>query len=347
MKRLRQSMLGTALVAVILGGWAAALAQSPEVPAGTAARVGGDTISVAELEQILATELSRLDQQRQDLLTGRLNQLIAERLLAQEAKRRGIEVDALTRDEIEAKVIAVTEADVTDFINQNRARIRQPDGAEVRSKVADFLRQQRLTQRRDVYVASLRAQTPVQVYLKEPEPIRVKVDPNVGFARGAREAPVTIVEFSDFQCPYCRSVVATLKDLSARYPDRVRWVFRDFPLENLHPEAPLAHEAARCAGDHGKFWPYHDVLFAETNLTPDALKRYAAQVGLEAAAFAQCLESRRHRAAVAADVAAGAQLGVTGTPTFFINGRPLVGNLPLAEFQRVIDRELAKTAATK
>ncbi len=347
MRRRRQSMLGTALVAVMLGGGAAAFAQSPEVPAGTAARVGGDTISVAELEQILATELSRLDQQRQDLLTGRLNQLIAERLLAQEAKRRGMEVDALVRDEIEAKVIAVTEADVTDFINQNRARIRQPDGAEVRSKVADFLRQQRLNQRRDAYVASLRAQTPVQVYLKEPEPIRVKVDPNVGFARGLREAPVTIVEFSDFQCPYCRSVVATLKDVAARYPDRVRWVFRDFPLENLHPEAPLAHEAARCAGDQGKFWPYHDVLFAETNLTPDALKRYAAQVGLEASAFAQCMDSRRHRAAVAADVAAGAQLGVTGTPTFFINGRPLVGNLPLAEFQRVIERELAKTAATK
>jgi protein-disulfide isomerase len=347
MRRLRQSMLGTALAAVILGGWAAALAQSPEVPAGTAAKVGGDTISMAELEQILATELSRLDQQRQDLLTERLNQLIADRLLGQEAKRRGIGVDALVRDEIEAKVIAVTEADVTDFINQNRARIRQTEGAEVRSKVADFLRQQRLNQRRDTYVAGLRAQTPVQVYLKEPEPIRVKVDPNVGFARGAREAPVTIVEFSDFQCPYCRSVVATLKDLSARYPDRVRWVFRDFPLENLHPEASLAHEAARCAGDQGKFWPYHDLLFAETNLTPDALKRYAAQVGVEASAFAQCLESRRHRAAVAADVAAGAQLGVTGTPTFFINGRPLVGNLPLAEFQRVIERELAKTATTK
>jgi protein-disulfide isomerase len=347
MRRLRQSMLGTALVAVMLGGWATALAQSPEVPAGTAARVGGDTISMAELEQTLATELSRLDQQRQDLVTGRLNQLIADRLLAQEAKRRGIGVDALVRDEIEAKVIAVTEADVTDFINQNRARIRQPEGAEVRSKVADFLRQQRLNQRRDAYVAGLRAQTPVHVYLNEPEPIRAKVDPTVGFARGAQEAPVTIVEFSDFQCPYCRAVVATLKDLAARYPDRVRWVFRDFPLENLHPEAPLAHEAARCAGDQGKFWPYHDVLFAETNLAPDALKRYAAQVGLEASAFAQCLESRRHRAAVAADLTAGAQLGVTGTPTFFINGRPLVGNLPLAEFQRVIERELAKTAATK
>ncbi|MGH7335100.1 MAG: thioredoxin domain-containing protein [Candidatus Rokuibacteriota bacterium] len=347
MTRRRGSMLGTSLMAVVLGSWAVALAQTSEVPTGTAARVGGDTISLAELEQSVATELSRLDQQRQELLGGKLDQLIADRLLGQEATRRGVSVDALLRDEIEAKAGSVTEADVADFMNQNRARLREPDNPELRGKVAEFLRQQRLSRRRDAYVAGLRTQTPVQVYLKEPEPIRVKVDPGVGFARGAREAPVTIVEFSDFQCPYCRSVVATLKEVAARYPDRVRWVFRDFPIENLHPEAPLAHEAARCAGDQGKFWPYHDLLFEQTTLTPDALKQYAARVGLEATAFAQCLDSRRHRAAVAADVAAGLRLGVTGTPTYFVNGRPLVGNLPLTEFQRVIELELARTATTK
>jgi protein-disulfide isomerase len=331
----------------MLGAGAVALAQPSAAPPGTAARVGSDTISFGELEQGLATELSRLDQQRRDLLAGRLDQMIADRLLEQEAKRRGVSVSALVREEVEAKATAVTEGDVTDFINQNRARLRQPESDELRGKVADFLRQQRLSQRRDSYVAGLRAQTPVQVYLTEPEPIRVKVDPSVGFARGAREAPVTIVEFSDFQCPYCRAVVATLKEVSARYPDRVRWVFRDFPIENLHPEAPLAHEAARCAGDQGKFWPYHDVLFEQTSLAPDALKRYAAQVGLEAGPFAQCLESRRHRASVAADVATGTRLGVTGTPTFFVNGRPLVGNLPLTEFQRAIEHELARTATPK
>jgi len=347
MRKRSRSMLAAALVAVMLAINAAALAQSPEVPAGTAARVDGDSISLAELEQSVAAELARMDQQRQELLETKLNQLIADRLLGQEAKRRGISVDALARDEIEAKVVAVTEADVTDFMNQNRARLRQAETAELRGKVADFLRQQRLSQRRDTYVATLRAQTPVQVYLKEPEPIRVKVDPSTGFARGAPGAPVTIVEFSDFQCPYCRGVVATLKEVTARYPDRVRWVFRDFPIENLHPEAPLAHEAARCAGDQGKFWPYHDLLFQQANLAPTALKQYAAQIGLEPDAFAQCLDSRRHRAGVAADVAAGSQLGVTGTPTFFINGRPLVGNLPAADFQRIIERELARTTTSK
>jgi protein-disulfide isomerase len=334
-----------ALAAVLIVAGAAA--QTPEPPAGAAGRVGDEVISMTELEQSAAADLARLDQQRQELLATKLDQLIADRLLAREAKRRGVSVEALVGEEIEAKVAPVTDADITEFITQNRARLRQPDSPDLRGKVTEFLRQQRLGQRREAYLGSLRAQIPVQVYLKEPEPIRVKVDPGVGFARGAREAPVTIVEFSDFQCPYCRSVVPTLKQVAARYPDRVRWVFRDFPLESIHPEAPLAHEAARCAGDQDKFWPYHDLLFEQTNLAPAALKQYAAQVGLDAGAFEQCLDSRRHRAAVAADVQAGQRLGVTGTPTFFVNGRPLVGNLPLAEFQRVIEREIARTAATK
>ncbi len=256
-------------------------------------------------------------------------------------------VDTLVRDEIEAKTIAVTEAEVNDFINQNRARIRQARRAPSCAAGGRLPPSAALNQRRDAYVASLRAQTPVQVYLKEPEPIRVKVDPNVGFARGLREAPVTIVEFSDFQCPYCRSVVATLKTWLPAIRTVCRWCFgtsrsRTYTRRHRSPTRPRAALATR--GNSGRTTICSS---RETNLTPDALKRYAAQVGLEASAFAQCLDSRRHRAAVAADVAAGAQLGVTGTPTFFINGRPLVGNVPLAEFQRVIERELAKTAATK
>ena len=324
-----------------------ARAQTPEPPPGAVAQVGDHVISLAELEQSAATELSRLDQQRQSVLDAKLHQMIGDRLLAQESARRGVSTQALIRDEIEAKASPVTDADVTAFVDQNRARLPQADEGELRGKVAEYLRQQRLAQRREQYVAGLRAQTLVRIYLKEPEPIRVKVAPDVGFARGPRQAPVTIVEFSDFQCPYCRAVVPTLKQLTARYGDRVRWVFRDFPIEAIHPQAPVAHEAARCAGDQDKFWPYHDVLFGRTDLGIDALKQYAVEVGLDTGAFAKCLEEGRHRAAVAADVQAGSQLGVTGTPTFFVNGRPLVGNLPLSEFQRVIERELARSAASK
>jgi protein-disulfide isomerase len=175
----------------------------------------------------------------------------------------------------------------------------------------------------------------------------VKIDPAVGYAMGPRGAPVTIVEFSDFQCPYCKSVVATLKQILARYPDRVRLVFRDYPIPSLHPEAPPAHEAARCAGEQGQFWPYHDLLFERGDVKPAALKQYAADLKLDGPKFAECLDSGRARAAVAADMEEGSRLGVSGTPTFFINGVPLVGNVPLADFQRAVDRELARLASTK
>jgi protein-disulfide isomerase len=122
-------------------------------------------------------------------------------------------------------------------------------------------------------------------------------------------------------------VEPTLKQLVGRYPDRVRWVFRDFPIPSLHPDAPLAHEAARCAGEQGKFWPYHDLLFERaTDASVMTLKRFAAEVGADRGAFDQCLESRKHRVAVNADIEAGTRAGVTVTPTFFVNGAVLVGN---------------------
>jgi protein-disulfide isomerase len=327
---------------------AASAAAAPGAgPPGVAATVGPDTISVADLEQSVALELARLDQQRHSLLERKLNQLIGDRLLAQEAARRGVGVEKLVKEEIDDKTPAVTQAEVNTFIAQNRARLPKGDEAELRPRVAQFLEQQREGQQREAFIASLRAGSPVRVYLKDPEPVRVKVDPKVGYALGSPHAPVTIVEFSDFQCPFCRGVVPTLKQLLARYPDRVRVVFRDFPIPSLHPDAPLAHEAARCAGEQGQFWPYHDLLFERTNMNATALKQYAADLKLDEAKFAECLDSGRTRAAVGADVEEGSRLGVTGTPTFFINGTPLVGNVPLADFQRAIERELARIASTK
>ena len=323
-------------------------AQKDEMPKDAAATISDDVISMAELEQSAATELAGLEQQRHRLLDQKLAQLIADRLLAREAKKRGVTVDALLREEVSAKVPPVAEADVAAFMAQNRGRMPRGNEAQLKARVADFLQRQQVNQRREAYVASLRAQTPVQVHLKAPEPIRVQIDPSQGYARGPREAPVNIVEFSDFRCPFCKEVVVTLKQLAAQYPDRVRWVFRDFPIPSLHPDAPLAHEAARCAGEQGKFWPYHDVLFERaTDVSPTALKQYAAEMGADRAAFDQCLDSHKYQAAVNADIEAGSKVGVTGTPTFFINGEVLVGNQSLGDFQRIIERELARTAAKR
>jgi protein-disulfide isomerase len=183
----------------------------------------------------------------------------------------------------------------------------------------------------------------VTVYLEAPAGTRVAVSASKGFMRGAKEAPVTIVEFSDFQCPFCKNATATVKQVMDKYPGKVKWVFRDFPLPAIHPAAPKAHEAARCAAEQGKFWEYHDLLFDRSpKQNPDDLKQYAKDLKLDASTFGQCLDSGKQEAAVTKDVEEGSRLGVTGTPTFFINGRQLVGAQPLTAFQKIIDGELAK-----
>jgi protein-disulfide isomerase len=156
-------------------------------------------------------------------------------------------------------------------------------------------------------------------------------------------APVTIVEFSDFHCPFCKRVLPTLDAITQRYGDRVRLVFRDYPLEQLHPGASKAHVAARCANDQGKFWAFHDLLFDKAPRSSDNdVKAYAQQLGMDVSAFERCLGSGKYEAAIQRDVQEGARLGVTGTPAFFINGRLLSGAQPLEAFTQVIDDELAR-----
>jgi len=155
---------------------------------------------------------------------------------------------------------------------------------------------------------------------------------------GPPNAKVTIVEFSDFQCPYCKMFNDdTLAQLKKTYGDRVRFVYRDFPLDSIHPYARTAAEAAQCAHEQGNFWEYHDVLFANQQaLTIPDLKRYAQQLGLDTQRFNSCVDSHKYQASVEADVQEGNRLHVSGTPTFFINGRALVGAQPFEAFRSAI-----------
>jgi protein-disulfide isomerase len=336
---------GAGVAGAVLAITTFASAQTSAPPKDAAATIGDEVISMTELEKSSATELATFEEQRYRMLDRKLGQLIGERLLAREAKKRGVSLEALVHAEVTSKTPPVTGEDVNAFIAQNRERLPKGDEAGLKVKVADYLHRLQVGQRTDAFLASLRTQTPVQVYLKPPDPVRVSVDGKAGFARGPDTAKITIVEFTDFQCPFCKGVVPTLKELITKYSDQVRWVFRDYPIVGLHPDAPLVHEAARCAGEQNKFWLYHDLAFERAPAaTPENLRAYAAEVGADAAAFSQCLDSHKYRAAIAADIETGSKLGVTGTPTFFINGVLLVGNQPAAEFQRIVERELARTA---
>ena len=169
---------------------------------------------------------------------------------------------------------------------------------------------------------------------------------------GAADAPVLIVEFADFQCPFCRRFEQeSFERLKTDYIDTgvVRFVFRDFPLTQIHPHAELAAEAAACADEQGEFWPMHDMLFrnqpewagGSTAAARQSFRQYAQALGLKLAQFGACLSDRRYSQSIKQDLQAGSRLGVHGTPTFFINGRPLVGAQPYATFKSAIESALA------
>jgi protein-disulfide isomerase len=153
---------------------------------------------------------------------------------------------------------------------------------------------------------------------------------------------VRVVEFSDFECPYCRSVEKTIQALLAKYPGKVSLAYRDSPLTSLHPGAQRAAEASRCAAEQGKFWPYHDRLLASSSLDVAKLKEHAKELGLDQKKFDSCVDTGSQRAAVDRDAEQGRLAGVSATPSFFINGIPLSGAQPAAAFEKIIEEELAR-----
>jgi protein-disulfide isomerase len=168
--------------------------------------------------------------------------------------------------------------------------------------------------------------------------VPVDDDPSIG----PENAAITLIEFSDYECPFCQRWHAeTFARLREKYPDQLRIVYRDFPLAN-HPNAQPAAEAAGCANEQGAFWEYHDKLFAgQSGLSAAAYRKYAGEIGLDMEKFNECVETRRYREEVEADLNYAANLGVGSTPTFFLNGIPLVGAQPYEYFEMVIEKELA------
>jgi protein-disulfide isomerase len=275
-----------------------------------------------------------------------VDELIARRLVEKEAAARGISSDELIRTEIEAKVPAVTEAEQKAFYEQNKARIGNMGEAEAMKQIEAYLRQQRVQQRQVAFVGDLKAKSSgVRVMLEPPRTaVAFGADDPV---KGPANAPVTIVEFSDFQCPFCSRVTPTLKQVEDTYGDKVRVVFRNFPLLQIHPYAAKAAEAASCAADQGKFWEMHDRLFGDQQkLGVDDLKQSAVALGLKADVFNQCLDSGKKEAEWKHDMDEGTSYGLTGTPAFFINGRLISGAQPLEAFTQIINEELEMKGLT-
>jgi len=309
------------------------------------AEVDGVVITSEEVEKPLASQLTKLEEQIYNLKRQRLEALINDKLLAKEAAKRKLTAPALLDAEVTAKVGLVTEQEIEKFYQDNKAQIKG-EQSQVREQIRAFLQNQKLAAKREEFLRSLRAQAKVVINLNPPPIQRIEVSVQGAPFKGAEKAPVTVVEFSDFHCPFCRPVIPTLAQLESRYGEKIKLVFRDFPIENLHPGATKAHEAARCANEQGKFWAYHDKLFASPpKSSPEIFKGLAKEVGLDMTGFETCFDSGKYQAAVKKDIEEGNRLGVTGTPAFFINGRIVSGAQPLEAFARIIDDELSRDVA--
>jgi predicted DsbA family dithiol-disulfide isomerase len=335
-------LAGTGALALTLslaGSHARAQAGASPAPAGSvAATVAGTPIALAEVDELVRPQLMDLRAREHQLRSQALDALVARTLIEKEAAARGLTPEALDQAEVAAKAY-VTDAELQSVYQANKARLGNKSEQEALDQIRPALVQQRQTERRNAFARELRSKYDVKLLL---EPYRVPVELAGAPVRGNPKAPVTILEFSDFQCPFCVRARPTVKRVREVYGDSVRFAFRHFPLD-FHPLAQKAGEAAACAGEQDRFWQMHDRLWEQTpKLEVPELKAHAQALGLDTAAFASCLDSGRHAGLVERDMQAGQAYGVSGTPAFFVNGRPLIGAQPFEAFQQVIDDELAR-----
>lgn len=328
------------LIGFFIAGWLLPSSACTNSEKKKLADVDGTVITAPDLDTASGRQLSQLRRQIYDLQRQKLYELIEERLLSEEAKRRGVSVTKLIEQEVTDKILPVTDDEISTLYNANKARI--PVALEkVQQKIRDFLHDQRLTAQRKLFVQSLQAKAKIVTYLTPPPVFRADVSLNDAPFKGSEKAAVTIVKFEDFQCPFCKQAQPALGEVISRYDGKIRLVHKDLPLDSIHPQARQAAEAARCAGDQGKFWNYHDVLYANSPKAGlEDLKSYAKATELDLGSFGQCLSSGKYKTAVDTDSREGARLGLTGTPAFFINGRELSGAQPLEVFAQIIDEEL-------
>jgi protein-disulfide isomerase len=336
--------------AVFLAAAATLLACSSapaQSPSDVAARVGGRAVTVKELDdRWRATDAADQAETIQKLYDGRRNALeaiVAEMLIGEAAKARGLSPEAYVQAEISKRAKPVSDADVVSFYQSNIGQMEGRTLDVMAPAITRYLTEQQENDVRLTLINELRKGGPAVRLLMEAPRFEVELsadDPSVGSER----APVTLIEFSDFQCPYCRQVAPTLKKLRAAYGDRLRIVWKDFPLTQIHPQAFRAGEAGHCAQEQGKFWEYHDQLFGNQQaLQGDDLKKYAAASGLNAERFNSCLDMSTHAERVRDGVAQGTRLGVNSTPTIFVNGRRISGAQPYEVFAAIIDEELSRS----
>ncbi|HEX7178064.1 MAG TPA: thioredoxin domain-containing protein [Pyrinomonadaceae bacterium] len=302
------------------------LVQKPKPPATDAERarvlatVNGQNITSSDIEDSLKPLVFEAQEKIFQLRKREVDIKINDLLLEQEAQKRQVTARALLETEVKSKLTPVTEADAQKFYNENKTRING-DFAQTKSDIIQFLQQQAEGNLTSAFAQRLRNAASVQTFITQPEAPVYQIATDDQPSKGAATAPVTVVEFTDYQCPSCAQTHPVIERLAAEYGDRLRVVARDFPL-SMHENAFKAAEAAEAAREQGKYWEYVALLYRnQSALGAQNLREFALAAGLDVTRFDAALSSGKLAEKVQRDLIDGQRLGVGSTPTIFVNGR--------------------------
>jgi len=310
------------------------------------ATIGGERLTLSDLRGKIGLQLDQLDiayrRARDKLIVSALDTAIRERLFAAEAQKRGKTVDQLVAAELPGGSATPSDVEIAGWYKENQARLNGRTLDQLRSQISDLLQKQRQSEAVQKLEQRLRDE---QKVVMSYEPLRLQFANEGAPTLGAKDAPVTLVEFSDFQCPYCQATAPVLKQVEAKFGSKVQVIYRQFPLSSIHPFALKAAEASLCANDQGKFWEMHDAMFADqTKLAVTDLKQTARRLGMDGKKFDGCLDGGQHVERVQNDEKEGQRVGVNGTPAMFINGRYVEGgSVAYPVLEAAIQKELSRT----
>ncbi len=307
---------------------------------GVAIKVGKIVITEKDLVKGLETDLYEIENKKFDLKFNKANSMIIEKLMEQDPKKKGLSNDEYMNKYIVSK-IKITANDINNFIKEKNIPAGQVN-PQIKERIKQYLMVEKRKGALDDWLAAKTKKTPIEVFFTKPR--RPTFDVAVGNAPtiGGASAKVEVVEFSDFQCPFCSKASVILKQIKQKYGKKVKIAFKQYPLP-FHAQAKIAAVASLCANDQDTkyFWKMHDAMFADqSKLAVNDLKATAKKIGLNSANFDKCLDSKKFLSQVEKDVEQGQAIGVKSTPTFFVNGQLIQGAQPIEVFSEIIDSEL-------
>lgn len=327
---------------------AATVGTSSDIP-DVLATIGNEKITLADIKSRVGDQLDQIDalyqRNRSNAVEGALNAIIREKVIDAEAQKQGKTVEQLVQAEA-GGTFEPTEVEIQEWFDQNQARLGGRTMESLKLQIADVLRKKKKAAAEQGLEARLDKERAVVVKF---EPFRLKFDNTDAPRTGNASSPVTLVEFSDFQCPFCRQFAPNMRELEKNYGTKINIVYRQYPIPSLHAFAFKAAEASLCANDQGKFWELHDLMFSDQeHITVRDLKEKARRLGMDGKKFDACLDTGKYTERVQSDMAEGNKAGVTGTPALFVNGVEVPGGaVPYTTVAGAIERELARSGSQK